>query len=87
MRVLRVVPLGLTNTHVDYLPTPLIRVVGLTPELEVRDCRRPVVGIRTDVVELDERTLVAAVTVGAHERTTAEVAHEYRALDLGGDMP
>jgi hypothetical protein len=64
----------------------LVPVVAPAPELDVLDGGLAADGVRTDVVELDECTLVAPAAVGPHERAAAEVAHPDRALDLGRDV-
>jgi hypothetical protein len=61
--------------------------VASAPELDVLDRGFASRRVRPDVVELHEGALVAAAAVRAHERTTPEVPHPDRALDLGGDVP
>jgi hypothetical protein len=48
--------------------------VAPAPQLDAIDARRATQGMRIDMVELHEPTLVAAMATGPHEGATPQVA-------------
>src|SRR5262245_11429326 len=64
-----------------------VAVVRATAELDVVDRRFTACRIWPAVVELDERTLGAAVAIRGPEGAAAQIAHPHRAPDHGRDLP
>src|SRR5438552_2118113 len=61
-------------------------IVRAAAQAQVLDARLTAAGERLDVVELEPRALLAAMTRGAHERAPATVALRHRTADAGGDV-
>lgn len=68
------------------VPLAFVGVVRTTQKPDVSDRRLASHAVRVDVMELNERPLIAASPALAHESAGTTITPPHRALDLGRDI-